>query len=330
MPNRSRPTKGPPAVTVVDITEPTAVNAGIELIDQDAVQLQPMPLQARRTIVRLDSATVAHHSTNRRLRTITRVKEGLLAYVVFGPHANGTVNGLPVRPGLMLAAEPKTEVTFVVDAGWESITFLVPVKGVRAHFAARHREFQVPHGIQVLQADPGDSNRLFDWGKRLATIAARRPTIFNTRKSERSAARAELFEAVLQVLGVAEQLKPTRNERTRQARSDIVTIAERHALSRVGEHLSVSDLCLAAGVSERTLEYAFRDIMGLTPVAYLIRLRLHRVRQRLLARTRGSTTVSAEALHWGFWHLGEFSRAYKACFGELPSATLRRAPDDSR
>jgi len=62
------------------------------------------------------------------------------------------------------------------------------------------------------------------------------------------------------------------------------------------------------------------------PVAYLTRLRLHRVRQALLAATHGSTTVSAVALDWGFWHFGEFSRAYKGCFGELPSDTLRRKP----
>jgi transcriptional regulator GlxA family with amidase domain len=83
-------------------------------------------------------------------------------------------------------------------------------------------------------------------------------------------------------------------------------------------------LCEAAGVSERTLQYAFKEVMGMTPVAYLTRLRLHRVRQTLRAATHRSTTVTAEALRWGFWHFGEFSRAYKGCFGELPSDTLRR------
>jgi transcriptional regulator GlxA family with amidase domain len=77
-------------------------------------------------------------------------------------------------------------------------------------------------------------------------------------------------------------------------------------------------------VSERTLEGAFNKVLGLTPITYLIRLRLHRVREVLLAATQGSTTVSAEALNCGFWHFGEFSRAYKECFGELPSDTLRR------
>jgi AraC-like DNA-binding protein len=320
-----------PVVTVTEITEPTAVNAGIELIDQEAVQLEALPLRARRVIVRLDAAAIVLHSTNRRMRTSTRVHEGLLAYVTFGPHARGTVNGLPVRPGLMLAAEPETEARFVVEPRWESITFLLSSQDVRAHLAARQRghEFHVPHGVEALQADSNGARRLFDWGKRLTTTAARRPVIFNEGMSERGAAQVELFETLLPVLGVAEHLEPTRSERTRQAHSVIVKIAEDHALARVGEHLSVTDLCRAAGVSERSLEYAFRDVMGLTPVAYLIRLRLHRARQGLLAGTHGSTTVTAEAVNWGFWHFGEFSRAYRDCFGELPSDTLRRPPHAS-
>jgi len=49
------------------------------------------------------------------------------------------------------------------------------------------------------------------------------------------------------------------------------------------------------------------------------------------SRERGAggppgTSVSAVALDWGFWHFGEFSRACKDCFGELPSDTLRRKP----
>ena len=77
-------------------------------------------------------------------------------------------------------------------------------------------------------------------------------------------------------------------------------------------------------MTERTLQYAFKQIMGMTPVGYLTRLRLHRVRQALRTATPGSTTVTAEALKWGFWHFGDFSKAYGACFGEPPSYTLRR------
>ena len=317
-----------PAVTVEDINDPATVNAGIELIDQDAVKLQSQPLQARRVIVRLGAAMVVFHTSNLRLRTRTSVHNGLLAYVAFGPQARGTVNGLPVRPGMMLAAAPESEARFVVDAGWESVTFLLPPQDIRAHLTIRQRdrEFHMPQGVETLQVSEARARQLFDWGKRLVDAAVLDPALFNESEAERSAAQVELLETLLATLDVADDFEPSRSDRTRQAQSRIVKIAEDHALSQTGANIYVTDLCRVAGVSERTLEYAFKEVMGLTPVGYLIQLRLHRVRQALLAATPGSTTVSAEALRWGFWHFGEFSRAYKNCFGELPSDTLLLKP----
>jgi len=314
---------------VTELDDPTAAGASIELLDLDVLQLHAMPFRARRVIVRLEDVAVVFHSTSLRVRTHTSVRGGLVAYVAFGPHASGTVNGLPVRPGLVLAAEPGAEASFVSDAGWESITFLVPPQEVIAQLTARQRgsESRLPHGVQMLQVDGRRGQQLFGWGKRLVNTAARQPALFNERREERLAARVELLETLLATLGDAVDREPGGGDRGRQAQSLIVKTVERYALSRVDEPLYVSDLCRAAGVSERTLEYAFNEIMGLTPVAYLIRLRLHRVRRALLAATQGSTTVSAVALDWGFWHFGDFSRAYRECFGELPSETLRRKPD---
>jgi AraC-like DNA-binding protein len=317
-----------PAVTVVEITDPTAVNAGIELLKQDAVQLQSMPLRARRVVVRLDAATVVFHSTNLRVRTRTSATKDLIAYVTFGPHAHGTVNGLPVRPGLMLSAAAEAEAVFVADTGYESIALLLPPQIIHEHLAARQRgdEFRLPQGVEPLQADPENVRRLFDWGKRLVDTAGRQPALFNDGKRERAAARDELLEALLATLGGAGEFEPTRDDRTRQAHSLIVKKAEDYVHTRSGDHVSVSDLCRVAAVSERALQNAFKEVLGLTPMAYLIRLRLHRVREALLEATQGTTTVSMEALKWGFWHFGEFSRAYKDCFGELPSDTLRKMP----
>jgi AraC-like DNA-binding protein len=318
-----------PAVTVVEISDHTIAGADIELIDRDIVQLQATPLRARQVLVRLESAAVVFQSTNLRLGTRTRVREGVLAYVTFGPQAKGTVNGLPVRPGMMLAAEPGAEARFVVDAGWESITFLLPPQEIRAHLTARQREreFHLPQGVEMLQVDVERVHRLYDWGKRLVDTAVLDPALFNESEAERAAAQVELLETLLATLDVANNFEPSRSDRTRQAQSRIVKIAEDHALSQTGTNLYVTELCRVTGVSERTLEYAFKEITGLTPMAYLMRLRLHRVREALLAAMPGSTKVSAEALNWGFWHFGEFSRAYKDCFGELPSETLRRRPE---
>jgi AraC-like DNA-binding protein len=230
----------------------------------------------------------------------------------------------------MLVAEPESEARFVADVGWESITFLLPPQDISAHLTARQREseFRLPHGVEMLEVSAEKVRRLFSWGKRLVDTAARQPALFNERKNERVAAHVELLETLLATLGVANDFEPDRSDRTRQAHSLVVKIAEDYALAHPDDHLYVSDLCEVAAVSERTLETAFKEVMGLTPMTYLIRLRLHRVRQALLAATQGSTTVSAEALNWGFWHFGEFSRAYKECFGELPSDTLRRKPGE--
>ncbi len=323
-------TSAQPAVTVVEISDPTAAGAGIELIEQDAVQLQPLSLRVRRVIVRLGASAVVFYSTNRRVRTRTSARRGLVAYVTFGPKSKGTVNGIPVGAGLMLAAAPDVEASFVADAGYESMTFLLPPDEIRAHFVARRREgeFRLPRGVQTLQVDDESARRLFGWGKRLVDAAARQPALFNERETERIAAHVELVELLLAVLGGAHDFEPDRSDRTMQAQTRIVKIAEDYALSQTGDPLYVSDLCRVAAVSERSLEYAFKEVMGMTPVTYLIRVRLHRVRQTLLAATQGSTTVSTEALNWGFWHFGEFSRAYKDCFGELPSDTLRRKPGE--
>jgi AraC-like DNA-binding protein len=319
-----------PAVTVVEIYDPTMAGAGIELIDLDAVQLESMPLRVRRVVVSLEACTVVYYSTNARVRTRTSVRDGLLAYVTFGPRAQGSVNGLPVFPSLMLAAEPAAEAGFVAEAGYESITFLVRATDIREHLVARGREgdFRLPKGVETLQVRAERVDALYDWGRRLVDIAARVPSAFDEGRKERAAAQVELFETLLATLGAASDFEPTRSDRTRQAHSLAVKAAEDHALSRVDDPVQVTDLCLAAGVSERTLEYAFKEVMGLTPVNYLVRLRLHRVRHALLAASQASSTVSAEALNWGFWHFGEFSRVYKTCFGELPSDTLRRAPGE--
>jgi transcriptional regulator GlxA family with amidase domain len=188
----------------------------------------------------------------------------------------------------------------------------------------------MPRGAEFLQRDPASVRRFFTRGKRLVTAAERRPELFNDRREMRVTAQVELLEALLAALGATTDFKPPRQDGTRSAQSRLVKRAEDFALARMSERLYVTDLCTAAGVSERSLEYAFKDIMGMTPVAYLTRVRLHRVRQALLAAAPGSTTVSAEALNGGFWHFGEFSRAYRDCFGELPSATLRRGATGRR
>lgn len=315
-----------PAVTVVEITDPTAAGDNIEFLDQDVVQLQSNPLRAKRVIVRLVECVVVYQSTNQPVRTRSRASPDLIGFVAFGQQAEGTFNGLAVRPDLLLAVEPGVAGEFVVGAGYDSVTVFLPPAELRKQLDIRQRadEFRFPRGVEILQSSTSDTRTLFDWGKNVAETAVRQPELFDDHVTSRETACIELLEMLLAALASSKEYESTRGDRTMQTHSRIVHVAEDHATTHTGKRVSVTELCEAADVSERTLQYAFQKVMGMTPVAYLTRLRLHRVRQTLRKSTDGTTTVSAAALRWGFWHFSDFSRMYKICFGESPSTTLKQ------
>lgn len=108
----------------------------------------------------------------------------------------------------------------------------------------------------------------------------------------------------------------------------------RRAVRRIEEYLdadpsgslTVATLCGLAGVSERTLEYAFREHLGMTPVRFLKLRRLDRIRRELLDPAGGPAGVAGIAGRAGIYDLGRFAGDYRRLFGELPSETLRRRP----
>ena len=103
--------------------------------------------------------------------------------------------------------------------------------------------------------------------------------------------------------------------------------AEDYLLAHVDEHVSIIDLCLATGVSDRVLRYVFEDTLGMSPMRYLKVRRLNGVRRALKAADPATNDVTTIAGEWGLWHLGHFSADYKGMFGELPSETLRCVGD---
>jgi len=109
------------------------------------------------------------------------------------------------------------------------------------------------------------------------------------------------------------------------ARQQLVARARAYMEAHIDEVITVADLCVELGVSRRTLQYSFQDVLDLNPVKFLRAIRLNAVRRALKAadQSRGAT-VADIAARWGFWHLSHFSAEYKAMFSELPSETLKR------
>ena len=114
---------------------------------------------------------------------------------------------------------------------------------------------------------------------------------------------------------------------TEQLTSDPPQHAPQAAIDRVIDEIqrapdrdyTVADLARIAGTSARSLQYAFHERCGTTPMRYLRQVRLDRAREDL-AQARGS--VADIAYYWGFTNPGRFAHAYLDRFGEFPAKTL--------
>lgn len=319
----------PSFVEVIDVVNPVAANGCVELLDQDLVQLQGQTLKARRVVVRLGRSVLMYNSTNVRVRTRPRIMNEQVSFVTFGPDATGLVNGFQIRSDMLLVAPHQAMTSLVANPQYESVSFLIQPELRHAigqdleHVMATGQE---ELGASFLQSAPGAAEAFYARGKMVVDAAVQDATPFNLSQAHRQSVEEILVDHLRNALKASHKWAPARSERLSQVKSQIVQTAEKYALSHTGERLYVTDLCRVAGVSERTLEYAFRAVMGLSPTAYLTKIRLHRVRRALWMAAPSATTVTTEALNWGFWHFGEFSKAYKACFDELPSETLRKSP----
>lgn len=86
---------------------------------------------------------------------------------------------------------------------------------------------------------------------------------------------------------------------------------------------SVTDICARAGISRRALEVEFGRKFGLGPSAFFKTIRLAEARRRLSHGSEEKLSVGDAMYETGFSHVGQFARAYRKLFGELPSETLR-------
>jgi AraC-like DNA-binding protein len=164
--------------------------------------------------------------------------------------------------------------------------------------------------------------------------------LLNLQKSVRSIAKAmpELFE-LPEVVRAFEQNSIHLMVRclTEGTTSTMSSGAQRHEaiVKRFEEFLEenpntplyLTEICAAVGAAERTLRAACEYHLGMGPIRFLALRRMHIVRRALLRADSSTATVTRIATDHGFWELGRFAVAYRALFGEPPSATLQRPPE---
>ncbi len=95
------------------------------------------------------------------------------------------------------------------------------------------------------------------------------------------------------------------------------------------ETINIEEIAKKFKLSERSLRNYFKEELSTSPKQYLTTLRLTKIRDELKVATMEKGLVEKglvekTARRFGFNHMGQFSKAYKEFFGELPSETLKK------
>jgi AraC family transcriptional regulator, ethanolamine operon transcriptional activator len=137
--------------------------------------------------------------------------------------------------------------------------------------------------------------------------------------------KSSLADLLWEISGPAENrnaIKTPRNATSRTVR--VFRRAREYIHCGLSDGISIDVLCRSTGVSRRSLEYAFRSVVGIAPARYIRLLQLNRIHRELTSEANQEVSIGVIAARNGVWHWSRFSRDYRMLFGELPSQTRHR------
>ena len=106
------------------------------------------------------------------------------------------------------------------------------------------------------------------------------------------------------------------------ARMRALARARDYIQGHLAKPISLSDVCLAAGVSISTLLRIFREYYDITPQHYIKVMRLHECHRLLQLADPDTGSVSHSMQASGLGSHGRSSKAYQLFYGESPKQTL--------
>ncbi len=283
-----------------------------------AAQLSPGEFHGRVAFVRNERVTVYHERWNRK---VTVSGESPAGFVMFGTatHRSKPVSwcGRQLSERRLACSRPAGEIDFWTSDAEDHVVALVRTD-VLARYLGAAEAADTPAGRHV-PCHPERGRALILALESITARYASQPELLrDPRECE------DLESEVLDALAWCTDWVPGPDE-DRSRRREALRCAVSLATNRT-ERIGVPQLAEATGVSQRTLEYAFREGMGVTPLQFLQRSRLSCAHRDLRLAEPGSTTVTEVAMQWGFRELGRFAVEHRRMFGASPSQTLAEIP----
>ncbi|WP_165224687.1 helix-turn-helix transcriptional regulator [Aquisphaera insulae] len=241
---------------------------------------------------------------------------------VLAANADSRWRGRSLRPGMINVLGPRLDMDHLTSRPYRNTTLVVrgdlleraAVGLIGVDFESRLAP-GLGHDARAPELAPGLADALaLRWRRALSRLArpgADRPEFDATELG------LELASGLVRALAVGRVADPVRLAHSQRAR--VVRQAEEYARAHPPDRVSILVLCERAGVSERSLHYAFLEVTGMSPKAFLKALRLNAARRELLESDPGRGRIGEIALRHGFRRPGQFAADYRRQFGTLPS-----------
>jgi len=286
--------------------------------DMSHTQLSLGGFRTRTDFVRSERVTVYRQSWN---REVMARGTSPADHVVVGTTTNGSVKvnwcGRDLSAQRLAWTRPAGEIDFTTSERSDHVVALIRAD-VLASYVGGAELAAEPHGLHI-RCPEQMGGELIATIHSILTRYASQPNLLKDPRE------CQDFESeVLGALAACASWGPLPYEdqpRRRETLRSAAAYAERRCAP-----ISVPQLAEAVGVSQRTLEYAFREGLGITPLQFMRRCRLNGALRDLRAAPPGSQTVTAIGIKWGFSDLGRFAAEYRRLFGAYPSQTLGQVP----
>lgn len=159
------------------------------------------------------------------------------------------------------------------------------------------------------------------FGEMESLRALARTAVFDPAADIRAKAAHNMTDRLLVSCASGANLGRPRSRSRDHAISRVIEFLEQHGATQPG----LSDLCQIAHVSERTLQYAFRERYGLSPNQFVRHWQLNKARRVIRSTMRNGQTLASVAAACGFLDPSVFAKHYRLLHGELPSATAAKS-----
>ncbi len=267
---------------------------------------------------------VGHYSVQQSIHNVFALPDGMVLFEICRAKLPLVWCGRHLPPTMLGIARSGIEHDVALHAGWDCYEFMITEDVIHrteifpSDFFARATQFEHTF-LPLTEPVTGQFLKQLDAffrigeganGRSVAGTAVNGDQLFDYT----TRGLLQVVDAGLEALG-SHELRPVR-------RPDIVRNAKDFVMAHLTADLSADDIARTLGVSYRSLNYAFKDALGISPYQYIQTQKLHAVR-RLLKTS--DITVTEACLAHGFYTPGRFTRQYSKLFGELPSATRARS-----